>query len=80
MWPSHAIPDQKAEFTTEAFLGAVIDEVSKKEPIDPRFVFTLGWSSSGHVLYSASTLVPKIRRSVIAMGRRAFSGVSPAPR
>jgi predicted esterase len=69
VWPSHVFSDEKAEFTTEAFLGAVIDEVSKKEPIDPRFVFTLGWSSSGHVLYSASTRVPKVRGSVIAMSR-----------
>jgi predicted esterase len=67
VWPSHVFPDQKADFTTEAFLAAVIDEVSKKEPIDGRFVFTLGWSSSGHVLYSASTRVPKVRGSVIAM-------------
>src|SRR5262249_22382228 len=62
-------PDDKAEFTTEAFLAAVIDEVSKKEAIDERFVFTLGWSSSGHVLYSASTRLPQVRGSVIAMSR-----------
>jgi predicted esterase len=68
-WPSHVFPDEKAEFTTEAFLAAVIDEVSTKEPIDERFVFTLGWSSSGHVLYSASTRVAKVRGSVIAMSR-----------
>ncbi len=69
VWPSHVFPDEKAEFTIEAFLAAVIDEVSKKHPIDERFVFTLGWSSSGHVLYSASTRVPKVRGSVIAMSR-----------
>jgi predicted esterase len=69
VWPSHVFPDEKAEFTTEAFLSAVIDEVSKKEAIDERFVFTLGWSSSGHVLYSASTRVPKVRGAVIAMSR-----------
>ncbi|HKB42079.1 MAG TPA: hypothetical protein VKD72_36975, partial [Gemmataceae bacterium] len=57
------------EFTTEAFLAAVIAEVITKEVIDERFVFTLGWSSSGHVLYSASTRVPKVRGSVIAMSR-----------
>jgi predicted esterase len=69
VWPSHTFPDEKAAFTTEAFLAAVIDEVSKNEPIDERFVFTLGWSSSGHVLYSASTRVPQVRGSVIAMSR-----------
>ena len=69
VWPSHVFPDEKAEFTTEAFLAAVIDEVTTKEPIDERLVFTLGWSSSGHVLYSASTRVPKVRGCVIAMSR-----------
>jgi predicted esterase len=69
VWPSHVFPDEKAEFTTEAFLAAVIDEVTAKQPIDERFVFTLGWSSSGHALYSASTRVPKVRGSVIAMSR-----------
>jgi predicted esterase len=69
VWPSHVFPDDKAEFTTEAFLAAFIDEVSEKDAIDERFVFTLGWSSSGHVLYSAATRVPKVRGSVIAMSR-----------
>jgi predicted esterase len=69
VWPSHVFPDKKTEFTTETFMAAVIDEVSKKEAIDERFVFTLGWSSSGHVLYSASTRVPQVRGSVIAMSR-----------
>src|SRR5262249_26756589 len=39
VWPSHVFPDDKAEFTTEAFLSAVIDEVMAKQPIDARFVF-----------------------------------------
>ena len=69
VWPSHIFPDDKAAFTTEAFLAAVIDDVETKQPIDERFVFTLGWSSSGHVLYAASTRVPKVRGSVIAMSR-----------
>ncbi|MHC4401846.1 MAG: alpha/beta hydrolase [Planctomycetota bacterium] len=69
VWPSHVFPDKEAEFTSEAFLAAIIDEVSKKESIDERFVFTLGWSSSGHVQYSASTRVPEVRGSVIAMSR-----------
>src|SRR5262249_60884044 len=69
VWPSHIFPDDKAEFTAEAFLAAVIDDVTTKQSIDERFVFTLGWSSSGHVLYSASTRVPKVRGAVIAMSR-----------
>jgi predicted esterase len=69
VWPGHAFPDERAEFSTEAFLAAVIDDVTKKEAVDERFVFTLGWSSSGHVLYSASTRVPQVRGSVVAMSR-----------
>jgi len=69
VWPSRVFPDAKADFTTEAFLAAVIEEVSRAERIDERFVFTLGWSSSGHALYSASTRVPAVRGSIIAMSR-----------
>lgn len=69
VWPSKAFPDKKATFTTEEFLDAVIQDVGKQVRIDERFVFTLGWSSSGHVLYSASTNSPKIRGSIVAMSR-----------
>jgi predicted esterase len=47
----------------------VIEDVSKRHAIDDRFVFTLGWSSSGHVLYSASVSSPRIRGSIVAMSR-----------
>jgi hypothetical protein len=38
VWPSHAFPDNKAALTNETFLAAVIDEVSRMESIDERFV------------------------------------------
>ena len=69
VWPSKAFPDEKAKFTTEEFISAVITDVSKQHEIDDRFIFTLGWSSSGHVLYSASVSSPKIRGSIVAMSR-----------
>jgi predicted esterase len=41
--------------------------VSKRYQIHDGWVFTLGWSSSGHALYSSSFENPKIRGSFIAM-------------
>jgi predicted esterase len=69
VWPSKLFPDPNAQFTTEEFIAAVINDISKSRKIDDRFVFTLGWSSSGHVLYSASMTEPKVRGSIIAMSR-----------
>ncbi len=69
VWPSRIFPDKRAKFTSEEFLDAVIDDVGKSNRIDERFVFMLGWSSSGHVLYSASTSNAKVRGSLIAMSR-----------
>jgi predicted esterase len=69
VWPGKAFPDPKAKFTSEAFLEAVREDVCKRRTIDPRYIFTLGWSSSGHVLYSASVSNEKVRGSLIAMSR-----------
>jgi predicted esterase len=69
VWPSKAFPDPRAKFTTEEFLAAVIKDVGGRRKIDERYVFTLGWSSSGHVLYSASVSSDKVRGSIIAMSR-----------
>lgn len=69
VWPGEAFRDEKADFTTEDFISAVIEDVGKARKLDTRHVFTLGWSSSGHVLYSASTRVPEVTGSIIAMSR-----------
>ena len=69
VWPGKSFPDPRAKFATEDFLAAVINDVSGLRKIDERFVFTLGWSSSGHVLYSASVSNEKVRGSIIAMSR-----------
>lgn len=69
VWPGKAFGDPKARFSTEEFLAAVIEDVSRAHKIDERLVFTLGWSSSGHVLYSASMSEPRVRGSIIAMSR-----------
>lgn len=69
VWPSKAFSDAKAKFNTEEFIDAVIADVAKRHQIDDRFIFTLGWSSSGHVLYSASVSCAKVRGSIVAMSR-----------
>ena len=67
VWPTKGRPSKEARFTSEDFVDAVIKDVSKRYPIHDGWVFTLGWSSSGHVLYSSSFENPKIRGSFIAM-------------
>ncbi|PWU20292.1 MAG: hypothetical protein C5B50_04310 [Verrucomicrobia bacterium] len=69
VWPSKAFPDSAAKFTSEEFVAAVIEDVRRLRKIDERYIFTLGWSSSGHVLYAVSLSDPKVRGSIIAMSR-----------
>lgn len=69
VWPSNAFPSADAKFTSEQFVDAVIDDVGKQYKIHPGWVFSLGWSSSGHVVYSSSFENPKIRGSFVAMSR-----------
>ena len=68
-WAGETFKDEKAKFTTEEFVRAVIKDVAAQQSLDERYIFTLGWSSSGHVLYSASTRVPEVTGSLIAMSR-----------
>jgi hypothetical protein len=43
-----------AGFRTEEFVAAVVADVGQVKKIDPRFIFTLGWSSAGPPVYAAS--------------------------
>lgn len=47
VWPMDKLKVKKMKFTTEDFFKAVKTEVMKTERLDPRYVFTLTWSSSG---------------------------------
>ena len=47
VWPTVTLPDPRMRFPTEAFVEAVIEDVKTVHPVDPRFVFVLGWSSGG---------------------------------
>jgi predicted esterase len=55
VWPTAGLKGlvKEAKFTTEEFIGAVVDDVGKKEKLDRKRVFVLGWSSSGPAAYSA---------------------------
>ena len=54
VWPAEKNGWPSAEFTTEEFIEAVIDDVQSRHEIDPAHVFTLSWSSSGPAAYSYS--------------------------
>ncbi len=56
VWPLEKNPHPKMEFTTEEFMAAVIADVESRRPIDPAYVFALGWSSSGPAVYAYSVL------------------------
>ena len=68
VWPTKALPHPKMKFTTEEFVGDVIDDVEAALPIDPDFVFAMGWSSSGTPVYRAALLKDtKITGAFVAM-------------
>ncbi len=52
VWPTKLSPVPKMEFTTEEFVGSVVEEVKKGHRVDPASVFTLSWSSSGPAAYA----------------------------
>jgi predicted esterase len=47
VWPTEKSKPRSAKFSTLDFFLAVRTEVEKSAKIDPRYVFTLTWSSSG---------------------------------
>jgi predicted esterase len=60
VWPTANDRLPEARFTTEAFVDAVIADVRRTKTIDPRYIFTLGWSSGGPPTY-ATALGPETR-------------------
>ncbi len=68
VWPTKKNPWPQAKFATERFVDAVIDDISKRYRIDPRYVFTLSWSSGGPAAYAASLdQDTRVRGSLVAM-------------
>ncbi len=54
VWPTKKNPYAGMEFACEQFVLDVIADVKRKVEIDPRYVFTLTWSSSGTLGYALS--------------------------
>lgn len=69
IWSSEIFPVPGAKFSTEEFIDKAVAEVRKSLGIDPKHIVTLGWSSSGHVVYSASTRCKEVTGSIPAMSR-----------
>ena len=68
IWPTTKSREKKMKFTTEQFIDAVVEDVSKRHKVDAKHVYALGWSSSGPAVYAAA-LRPRtpITGSFIAM-------------
>lgn len=52
VWPTKLTPWPKMEFTCEELFAEVLEDVSKSRKLDPKYLFTLAWSSSGTLAYS----------------------------
>jgi RNA polymerase sigma-70 factor (ECF subfamily) len=54
VWPTAIDRLPRVGFLTEEFVNAVIADIKRIKKVDPRFVFTLGWSSGGPPVYATS--------------------------
>ncbi len=54
VWPKAADHLPSVGFSTEKFVDAVVADIAASKKIDPRFIFTLGWSSGGPPVYATS--------------------------
>jgi predicted esterase len=54
VWPTAVNVVPGMEFTTEAFIEAVVKDVAEAHAIDRGRIFTLSWSSGGPAAYAAS--------------------------
>jgi len=68
VWPTATDQLPDVGFLTEEFVEAVITDITRSNKVDPRFIFTLGWSSGGPPVY-ATSLRPgtRVTGSFVAM-------------
>src|SRR5262245_26173293 len=52
VWPTKLSPWPKMEFTCEELFAAVLEDVAKSRKLDPKYLLTLAWSSSGTLAYA----------------------------
>jgi poly(3-hydroxybutyrate) depolymerase len=68
VWPTKLNPWPKMRFPSEQLFDAVLEDIGKKMKVDPRYIFTLSWSSSGTLAYTlALTKKTRVTGSFIAM-------------
>jgi predicted esterase len=51
VWPTRRMPAEGMERSSEELFAAVVRDVAAKRELDPRYLFTLAWSSSGMLAY-----------------------------
>jgi hypothetical protein len=67
-WPSKLSPVPKMDLPIEEIAADVVADVGQQQKIDKSYVFALGWSSSGHVVYTLSLAEkPIITGAYVAM-------------
>lgn len=54
VWPHKRNAVSGMRFSTEEFIDAVVADAGKYHKLDPKYVFTLAWSSGGPAAYAAS--------------------------
>lgn len=54
VWPTRLQKWREMEFPTEEFIESIVKDVKSKHKIDSRYVFLLGWSSSGPPVYASA--------------------------
>jgi predicted esterase len=52
VWPTKLSPWPKIDFTCEELFAEVMADVAKGRKLDPKYLFTLAWSSSGTLAYT----------------------------
>jgi beta-lactamase regulating signal transducer with metallopeptidase domain/predicted esterase len=54
VWPTTTNPWPAMRFSTEEFVEAVVRDVARRNRLDRRYIFALGWSSGGPPVYAQS--------------------------
>lgn len=68
VWPTDQDRIAGKRFSTEEFIEAVIRDVSRRQPIDMRYILIMSWSSGGPAAYATALRVSTlVRGSYIVM-------------
>ncbi len=73
VWPTDGLSVAGQEFSTEQFVGRVVDDVRLRHKLDGRHIYTLSWSSSGPAAYA----IALARRTVVTGSYIAMSVFKP---